>query len=61
LIIGDNTGGREFESQKPAKSNSALQSVRHRFIYVVSCVFLALCRGKGHRKLVTRCDVIRRE
>jgi len=31
-------GGREFVSQKPAKSHAALQMVRHRFnIYPGSC------------------------
>jgi len=39
----------------------ALQTVHHGFnIYVSSCVTLALCRGNGHRKLVTRFGVIRR-
>jgi len=39
-----------------------LQTVRHRFnIYSDSCVALALCGGDGHRKLVTRCGVTRRE
>jgi len=36
--------GRELESQRPAKSYIALQTVRHRFnIYASSCVALALC------------------
>jgi len=36
-------GGREFVSQRPAKSYTALQTVRHRFnIYASSCVALAL-------------------
>jgi len=38
-----------------------LQTVRHRFnIYASSCVALALWRGNGHRKLVTRYGVIQR-
>jgi len=37
------------------------QTVRHHFnIYAGSCVALALWRGDGHRKLVTRFGVIRR-
>jgi len=41
-------GGREFESQRPAKSDAALQTIRHRFnIYASSCVALALWRGDG--------------
>jgi len=45
----------------PAKSYTALQTIRYRFnIYVSSCVALALQRGDGHRKLVTRFSVIRR-
>jgi len=40
---------------------TTLQTVRHRFnIYAGSCVALALWRGVGHRKLVTRFGVIRR-
>jgi len=36
-----------------------LQTVRHRFnIDASSCAASALCRGDGHRKLVTRFDVI---
>jgi len=36
-------GGQEFESQRSAKSYTALQTVRHRFnIYASSCVALAL-------------------
>jgi len=36
-------GGREFVSQRPAKSYTALQTVRHRFnIYAGSYVALAL-------------------
>jgi len=36
-----------------------LQTVRHRFnIYASSCVVLALWRGDGHRKLVTRFGVL---
>jgi len=46
---------REFESQWPVKSYTALQTVRQRFnIYAGSCVALALWRRDGHRKLVTR-------
>jgi len=42
-------GGREFVSQRSAKSYTALQTVRHRFnIYVGSCVALALLRENGH-------------
>jgi len=38
-----------------------LQTVRHRFnMHAGSCVALALLRGDGHRKLVTRFGVIRR-
>jgi len=45
----------EFESQRTAKSYTALQTAHHRFnIYAVSFVALALWRGDGHRKLVTR-------
>jgi len=45
-----------------AKSYSTLQMVRYRFnIYAGSWVALALWRGDGHRKLVTRFfSVIRR-
>jgi len=46
---------------RPAKSYTALQSVRHHFnIYADSCVALALDgrRGDGRRKLVTRFGVI---
>jgi len=54
-------GGRKFESQRPAKSYTALQTVRHRFnIYGGSCVALAQWRGDGYRKLVTRFGVTRR-
>jgi len=43
---------------EPVKSNTALQTVRHRFInYASSCVASALWRGDGHRKLVTRFGV----
>jgi len=36
-------GDREFVSQRPAKSYTALQTVRHRVnIYAGSCVALAL-------------------
>jgi len=46
-------GGWEFESQKLAKSCTALQMVCHRFnIYAGSCVAFALWRGEGHRRLV---------
>jgi len=42
----------------PDKSDRALQTVRHRFnICASSCVALALWRGNGHRKLVTRFGV----
>jgi len=52
--------GQEFVSQRPAKSYTALQTVRHRFnIYASGCVTMALWRGDGHRKLDTRFDVIR--
>jgi len=38
-------GGREFTSQRPARSYAALQTVRHRFnIYAGTSVALALCR-----------------
>jgi len=38
-----------------------LQTVRHRFnIYANNCVALALRRGDGHRKLVTRFGVMQR-
>jgi len=48
-------------NSRPAKPYIALQTVRHRFnIYASSCVVLALWRGDGHRKLVTRFGVIRR-
>jgi len=51
-------GGREFVSQWPAKSYTALQTVFHRFnIYASSCVALALWRKDGHHKLVTRFGV----
>jgi len=41
-------GGREFVSQRLAKSYTALQTVRHHSnIYVGSCVALALRRGDG--------------
>jgi len=54
-------GGREFVSQRPAKSYTALQTVRHRFnINAGSCVALAMWRGDGHRQIVTRFGVIRR-
>jgi len=44
-----------------AKSYTALQTVRHRFnICSSSCVALALQRGDGHRKLVTRLGVTQR-
>jgi len=40
---------------EPAKSYTALQTYRHRFnVYARNCVALALCRGDGYRKLVTR-------
>jgi len=53
-------GGREFESQRPARSYTVLQTVRHRFnIYAGSCVTLALWCRDGHHKLVTRFCVIR--
>jgi len=43
-------GSREFVSQRPAKSYTALQTVRHRFnIYRSSCVALALWCRDGHR------------
>jgi len=39
-------GGRDFESQRPAKPDTALQTVRYHFnIYAGSCVALALWRG----------------
>jgi len=42
----------------PAKSYTALQTVRHCFnIYASNCVALALWRRVGHRKLVTRFGV----
>jgi len=48
-------GGREFEFQRPAKSYTALQTVRHRFnIYAGSFVALTLWRRDGHRKFVKR-------
>jgi len=54
-------GDREFVSQRPAKSYTALQTVRHRFnICAGSCVAFALWRENGHRQLVTRFGVIRR-
>jgi len=54
-------GCREFESQRPAKYNTTLQTARHRFnIYANNSVTLALWRGDGHRKLVTHFRVIRR-
>jgi len=51
---------RVSESQRPAKSYTALQAVRHRFnIYAGSCFALALLwHGDGHSKLVTRFGVI---
>jgi len=43
----------------PAKSCTALQTVRHRFnIYAGSCVALTLCHGDRNRKLVTRFGVM---
>jgi len=46
---------------RPAKSYTALQTACHRFnIYASNCVALALWRGFGHRKLVTRFGVIQR-
>jgi len=54
---------REVESSNswPAKSYTALQTVHHCFnIYASWYVALALCRGDGHCKLVTRFGVIRR-
>jgi len=53
---------REVESSnpKPAKSYTALQTARHRFIYASNWVSLALWRGDGHRQLVKRFGVIRR-
>jgi len=53
--------GREFISQRLAKSYTALQTVCHLFnIYASSSVALALWRGDGYRQLVTRFGVIRR-
>jgi len=44
---------------EPAKSCTALQTIRHRLnIYASSCVASALWRGDGHRKLVIRLGVI---
>jgi len=54
---------RKFWSSNhgPAKSYTALQTIRHRFnIYSSTCFALALWRGDEHRKLVTRFGVIRR-
>jgi len=46
---------------EPAKSSTALQTVRRSFnMYASSCVALATWCGDGHRKLVTRFSVIRR-
>jgi len=40
---------REFESQRPAKSYTGLQTVRHRFnIYASCCVALALWCADGY-------------
>jgi len=56
---------REVESSnpkgRPNLTQPALQTVRHRFnICAGSCVALALWRGVGHFKLVTRFGVILR-
>jgi len=52
--------GQEFESQRPAKSYTALQTVHHCLsIYAGSCVTLALWRGDGHRQLVPHFGIIR--
>jgi len=54
-------GGREFVSQRPDKSYTALQTVRHRFnIYAGSCATFALWRVDGHSQLVTRFGIIQR-
>jgi len=50
--------GREFESQKACQIFHSVATVSHRFyIYASSCVALALWRGDGHCKLVTRFGV----
>jgi len=47
---------------RPTKSYTILQTVRHCFnIYESGCVALALWRGDGHRKLVTRFGVMRQK